>query len=76
MNIHEKIEKMKSIENAILSFIDKESDTEESQQNLIQLIIDSNILTNKYDLKTFLYLLSKIFCFISRITERYTKSAI
>ena len=60
MNIHEKIEKMKSIENSILTFIDKESDIEESQQDLIQLIIDSNILTNKYDLKTFLYLLSKI----------------
>ena len=60
MKIKEYIERMKTIQNKILEFIDQGQDVEEHYQNLINLFQDLQIRSNKYRLKTILYILSNI----------------
>ena len=51
---------MKKIQNFILEFVDKEGDEEEHFENIIQQIEDQHISKKREELKTLLYLLSKI----------------
>ena len=60
MNIQSSIEKMKSIQNLILEFIDNEDAEEENYQNILKLYSNFKIGGNKNELKSFLYLISKI----------------
>ena len=60
MSMNDYIEKMKKVYQDLLNYIDKEDGNEEQFQNLIQTIQDHNITSNRYDLKTFLYILASI----------------
>ena len=60
MNIQEYIERMKTIQNKILNFLDNTQDIEEHYQNLNKLFEDSKIRNNKHLLKTVLYIIANI----------------
>lgn len=73
MKIKEYIERMKTIQNKILEFIDQGQDVEEHYQNLINLFQDLQIRSNKYRLKTILYILSNISNNHHRYPEFFSK---
>lgn len=54
------LEKMKSIQNCLLEFLDNEDNVEEKFQNLITLIQNHKIKENRYDLRSIFHLLVKI----------------
>ena len=60
MDIQHFWEKMKTIHNYLLDFIENGQDVEESYINLKQVIGDENIVTDKHEFKSFLHLASKI----------------
>lgn len=60
MSIQDYIEKMKNIHRNLLCFLDESHDEEEHYQNLIQILKDQKISENRHELKTLLYMLSKI----------------
>ena len=60
MEIQKYLEKMKSIQNCLLEFLDNEDNVEEKFQNLISLIQNHKIKENRYDLRSILHLLVKI----------------
>ena len=60
MELQEYLEKKKTIQHNLLDFLEKDDDTEENYQNLIKLISDQKITKDRQELKSFLYLISKI----------------
>ena len=51
---------MKEVQNSLLNYIENKEGIEENYENLIDIIIEHQILQDKYEMKTFLYLLSQI----------------
>ena len=51
---------IKSIQECILEYLDKEDNTEEYYQNIIQLFIDHNILEKTHEIQLIFRLLSEI----------------
>ncbi|KAK8846951.1 hypothetical protein M9Y10_019523 [Tritrichomonas musculus] len=60
MNAKEYIENMKTIQQRLLDFIENEDDKEENYENILEIITDQKIQENQHDLKTLLYLITKI----------------
>lgn len=60
MELQEYLEKKKTIQHNLLDFLEKDDETEENYQNLIKLISDQKIPKDRQELKSFLYLISKI----------------
>ena len=58
MNIQQYLDEMKTIQNKLITFIEKEDDIEENFQNLSLIINDQKIQSNKHDLRLFLHFLS------------------
>lgn len=54
------VDRMKSLQQAILTFIEHENDDEENFENLIKLLNDLKISENHHRLKSFIYLLKSI----------------
>ena len=60
MNIEQYLEIIKSIQESILEYLDKEDDIEEYYQNIIQLFIGHNILEKIHEIRLIFHLLSEI----------------
>lgn len=60
MNIEQSIAKMKKIQDALLKFLEEESNDEENYQNFKTILSNQKISESKYKLKSVLRLISKI----------------
>ena len=60
MDFEEKLHAMKIIQNYFIDFIDNESNTEESFQNLQQIFDDQKIKDDQYYIISLLQLISRI----------------
>lgn len=60
MDTQEYLEKMKIIHNSLLMYIEKMEGCDQNFQDLSAVIVDSNIKNNSHEIKSVLYLLSKI----------------
>ena len=60
MKVHDFIQNNKNIQIQLLRYIDNSNDVEENYQNMIQIIQDNKILSDKIYFKSFLYLLINI----------------
>ncbi|KAK8898098.1 hypothetical protein M9Y10_000366 [Tritrichomonas musculus] len=60
MEIQQYIDKIKSIQDKLMEFIDNSDNESESFDNFKHLLESKNIISDKHDLKLFLYLLSSI----------------
>ena len=60
MDIRNEIENMKSIQCAVLKFIEEETNTEENYKNLINLIRDQKIKEDRHKVKSMLRLINNI----------------
>lgn len=61
MKLEETIEKMKSFQSFLLSFLDDEEQSEENYQNMKNIYSSCNFTDNKPELKLFLSLIQKVF---------------
>ena len=60
MNIVEIKEKMKTIQNALLEFLEDESNSEENYENFIKVVGDFQITKDKYKFKSIMQLINAI----------------
>lgn len=60
MNVPEYLEKMKNIQNYLLSFVENESNNEENYQNFINSFSNLNIPKDYYEIKSIINLIQKI----------------
>ncbi|KAK8898112.1 hypothetical protein M9Y10_000381 [Tritrichomonas musculus] len=60
MNFEEFVEKKKSIQNALLEFLDDESDADDKFENFVNLVTSQQIIKNQHDFKELLYLIYDI----------------
>ncbi|KAK8840555.1 hypothetical protein M9Y10_030764 [Tritrichomonas musculus] len=60
MNFEEFVEKKKSIQNALLEFLDDESDADDKFENFVNLVTSQPIIKNQHDFKELLYLIYDI----------------
>ena len=51
MNFEEFVEKKKSIQNALLEFLDDESDADDKFENFVNLVTSQQIIKNQHDFK-------------------------
>ena len=75
-NIKKWLEKMKMIQNAILEFVDEESNSEENYENLVNIIKDHKINEDPHEFKALLQLINnisnnhqRIYNFINKIDQ-------
>ena len=61
MNFNERIEEMKSFQNYVLSFLNNDEQSEESYQNICELLAKHNFVTDTKELKPFVSILRNIF---------------
>ena len=73
MGIQEYLEKIKSVQKIILSFINDDSNIEVNFGNLKLLLRDQKFQEKKHDLKLILHLISKISNYHHRYTNFYNK---
>lgn len=73
MNPHEYLSSKISLQNAILEFIDNETNVEEHFQNIIQLINNQNILTDVNEFRSFLHLVDVISRHHNRSSNFFSK---
>ena len=60
MNIKENVEKMKMIQNTLLDFVDKETNSEENYSNFLNIIKRHHIIEDRYEFKLLLRLINQI----------------
>lgn len=60
MNIKENVEKMKMIQNTLLDFVDKETNSEENYSNFLNIIKRHQIIEDRYEFKLLLRLINQI----------------
>ena len=60
MSIQEYFEKKKELQEKLIKFLDNQNDEEENYSNLINLIQDQQLHTDKHEMKIFLYIINQI----------------
>lgn len=60
MEVQQYLDTIKKLHDAVLAFVDNETDEEEKYENLIQLIQDNQIKNNKYELDMFIRMICQI----------------
>ena len=60
IKVQEFVDKMKSIQNSLLEYLEDESDDNDKYENFIKLVTSQEIINDKYEFKAFLQLISRI----------------